>query len=86
MKNTPQYRFFRVISGGDLVDIDIFQYPDKTKVIVSMIYYKNEQIILVSKSDVNRKSAIKLAMQSFELTKKIYESKCNPPPLEEIPL
>jgi hypothetical protein len=85
MKSSPRYRFFRVIIGGDLIDIDIFQYPHKTTVIFSMILYQNEQIIMASKTDSERKTAIKLAQHSFNLSKKLYESKYNSPPAIEMP-
>ncbi|MDR7071414.1 hypothetical protein [Fictibacillus barbaricus] len=85
MKSSPQYRFFRVIMGGELIDIDIFQYPDKTTVVISIIDYRNEQMIMVSKTDIVRKTAIKLALQSFKLSKQRYENKHNPPPILEVP-
>ncbi|OOE12753.1 hypothetical protein UN64_11885 [Fictibacillus arsenicus] len=65
VKSSPRYRFFRVISGGDLVDIDIFQYPHKTAVVISMLYYKQEHILMVSKSSTDRRTTIRLANFPF---------------------
>jgi hypothetical protein len=71
--------------GGELIDIDIFQYPDKTTVVISIMDYKNEHMIMVSKTDKDRRAAIKLALQSFSLSKQLYANKYNPPPIMEIP-
>jgi hypothetical protein len=81
MKISPRYRFFRVISGGDLIDIDIFQYPHKTTVVISMIYYKQEHILITSISDHERKSAIRLANLTFQKSKKAFEQKHSIPPV-----
>jgi hypothetical protein len=81
MKSSPRYRFFRVISGGDLVDIDIFQYPHKTTVVISMLYYKQEHILMVSKTSNDRRTAIKLANFSFLQSKTLYEKKLKTPPV-----
>ncbi|WNB91202.1 hypothetical protein [Bacillus sp. NEB1478] len=85
MKSSPHYRFFRVIMGGEIIDIDIFQYPNKTTVVISMIFYKNEQVILVSKTDKDRKTAIKLAQQTFSFSRECCEKKYSSPPIMEIP-
>lgn len=81
MKSSPRYRFFRVISGGDLVDIDIFQYPNKTTVVISMLYYKQEHILMVSKTNTDRRTAIRLAAFSFLQSKVLYEEKLKTPPV-----
>lgn len=81
MKSSSRYRFFRVISGGDLLDIDIFQYPDKTTVVISMLYYKQEHIIMVSKTSSDRRTALRLANFSFLQTKILYEKKLKTPPV-----
>jgi hypothetical protein len=81
MKSSPHYRFFRVISGGDLLDIDIFQYPHKTTVVISMLYYKQEHILMVSQTNPDRRTAIRLANFSFLKSKNLYEKKLNIPPV-----
>ena len=85
MKSSPRYLFFRVIMGGETMDIDIFQYPHKTTVVITMIFFENEQVILVSKTDEDRKTAINLAQQSFSLSRQHYEKMYNFPPIMEIP-
>lgn len=81
MKSSPRYRYFRVISGGDLLDIDILQYPHKTIVVISMLYHKQEHILMVSKTSSDRKTAIRLANLSFVQSKILYEKKLKTPPV-----
>ncbi|MCM3733384.1 hypothetical protein M3196_17165 [Fictibacillus nanhaiensis] len=81
MKSSPRYRFFRVISGGDLINFDIYQYPHITTVIISMLYYQQEHILMISHTNSDRKTAIKTANHSFQQSKILYEKKINPPPV-----
>lgn len=68
MRSSPKYRFFRVMIGGELVDVDIFQYSHKTTVVMSMLYYNQEQIIMASVTAPERKIAIKGAALLFQET------------------
>ncbi len=78
MRSSPKYRFFRVMIGDDVVDVDIFQYSHKTTVVMSMLYYKHEQIIMASVTAPERKIALKRASLSFQQTKTAYEKKLLP--------
>lgn len=75
MVSTPQYRFIRLITGSEILDVDIFLFTDKTTVVVSMLYYKYEHIIMSSQTAPDRKTALKHAFHSFYKTKFIYDQK-----------
>lgn len=78
MRNSPKYRFFRVMIEGELVDVDIFQYSHKTTVVMSMLYYKQEQIIMASVTAPERKIALKRASLSFQQVKSNFLKKLLP--------
>ncbi|MCM3719043.1 hypothetical protein [Fictibacillus phosphorivorans] len=81
MKSSPRYRFFRVILGGDVVDIDIFQFPHKTTVVFSMLFYKQEHTLMVSKTSPDRGTALRNANFSFLQSKAQLEKKFKTPPI-----
>lgn len=78
MKSSPKYRFFRVMIRGEMIDIDIFQYSHETTVVMSMLYYKQEHIIMTTVSATERKSALKRAFILFQQIKLNYENKLLP--------
>ncbi|WP_416730886.1 hypothetical protein [Fictibacillus sp. JL2B1089] len=75
MVRSPQYRFIRLITRSEILDVDIFLFSDKTTVVVSMLYYKHEHIIMSSQTAPDRKTALKHAFHSFYKTKFIYDQK-----------
>ncbi|MBH0162325.1 MULTISPECIES: hypothetical protein [Fictibacillus] len=75
MVRTPQYRFIRLITGNEIMDVDLFLYTNKTTVVVSMLYYKQEHIIMSSHTAPDRKTALKQAFHTFYETKFIYDQK-----------